>query len=101
MAECDLWQPRDWIDRDRSWQPNPRLAPCGSVQLPAPMLAEIIRSEAYLANEHIERWLAAVLAADVAGYSRLMGSDEVGTLAALKGHRGAPHVLLCPATVET
>jgi TolB-like protein len=28
--------------------------------------------------------LAAVLAADVAGYSRLMGADEVGTLAALK-----------------
>jgi adenylate cyclase len=31
--------------------------------------------------------LAAVLAADVAGYSRLMGVDEVGTLAALKAHR--------------
>jgi TolB-like protein/class 3 adenylate cyclase/tetratricopeptide (TPR) repeat protein len=35
----------------------------------------------------VERRLAAVLAADVAGYSRLMGSDEVGTLAALKSHR--------------
>ena len=33
------------------------------------------------------RRLAAVLAADVAGYSRLMGTDEVGTLAALKSHR--------------
>jgi adenylate cyclase len=32
----------------------------------------------------VERRLAAVLAADVAGYSRLMGGDEVGTLAALK-----------------
>jgi adenylate cyclase len=31
--------------------------------------------------------LAAVLAADVAGYSRLMGADEVGTLKALKSHR--------------
>jgi adenylate cyclase len=31
--------------------------------------------------------LAAVLAADVAGYSRLMGADEVGTLEALKAHR--------------
>jgi adenylate cyclase len=31
--------------------------------------------------------LAAVLAADVAGYSRLMGADEVGTLAALKALR--------------
>ena len=35
----------------------------------------------------VERRLAAVLAADVAGYSRLMGADEVGTLAALKAHR--------------
>src|SRR5258708_4680676 len=33
------------------------------------------------------RRLAAILAADVAGYSRLMGSDEVGTLQALKAHR--------------
>ncbi|WGS18530.1 adenylate/guanylate cyclase domain-containing protein [Bradyrhizobium sp. ISRA463] len=37
--------------------------------------------------ERVERRLAAVLAADVAGYSRLMGTDEVGTLAALKSHR--------------
>jgi adenylate cyclase len=31
--------------------------------------------------------LVAILAADVAGYSRLMGADEVGTLTALKSHR--------------
>ena len=35
----------------------------------------------------VERRLAAILAADVARYSQLMGIDEVGTLAALKGHR--------------
>jgi adenylate cyclase len=35
----------------------------------------------------VERRLAAVLAADVAGYSRLMGADEVGTLEALKAIR--------------
>ena len=35
----------------------------------------------------IERRLAAVLAADVAGYSRLMGADELGTLDALRAHR--------------
>ena len=35
----------------------------------------------------IERRLAAILAADIAGYSRLMGQDEVGTLRALKAHR--------------
>jgi adenylate cyclase len=37
-----------------------------------------------LATEHVERRLAAILAADVAGYSRLMGNDEEGTLARLK-----------------
>jgi adenylate cyclase len=35
----------------------------------------------------VQRRLAAILAADVVGYSRLMGFDEVGTLAALKAHR--------------
>ena len=35
----------------------------------------------------VQRKLAAILAADVVGYSRLMGEDEVGTLAALKSHR--------------
>src|ERR1700738_1892195 len=33
------------------------------------------------------RRLAAILAADVAGYSRLMGIDEEGTLERLKAHR--------------
>ena len=33
------------------------------------------------------RRLAAILAADVAGYSRLMGADEEGTLGRLKTHR--------------
>jgi class 3 adenylate cyclase/TolB-like protein len=35
----------------------------------------------------IERRLAAIMVADVAGYSRLMGTDEVGTLNTLKEHR--------------
>jgi adenylate cyclase len=35
----------------------------------------------------MERKLAAILAADVAGYSRLMGADEAGTFARLKAHR--------------
>ena len=34
-----------------------------------------------------QRRLAAILAADVVGYSRLMGRDESGTLARLKAHR--------------
>jgi adenylate cyclase len=40
-------------------------------------------------GERVERRLAAVLAADVAGYSRLMGRDEEGTLAQLKSLRKA------------
>jgi len=40
-----------------------------------------------LATDRVERRLAAILAADVAGYSRLMGADEEGTLAALKAVR--------------
>ena len=38
-------------------------------------------------RERVERRLAAILAADVAGYSRLIGADEEGTLARLKAHR--------------
>ena len=37
--------------------------------------------------ERVERRLAAILAADVAGYSRLMGADEAGTLSRLRTHR--------------
>ena len=37
----------------------------------------------------MERRLTTILAADVVGYSRLMGAEEAGTLAALKGHREA------------
>ncbi len=35
----------------------------------------------------MERKLTTILAADVVGYSRLMGKHEAGTLAALKAHR--------------
>ena len=38
-------------------------------------------------ESRVERRLAAILAADVAGYSRLMGIDEEGTLLQLKTHR--------------
>src|SRR5712671_1501226 len=46
-----------------------------------------MRWETALATERVERKLAAILAADIAGYSRLMGFDEEGTLARLKAHR--------------
>jgi adenylate cyclase len=40
-----------------------------------------------MASQRVERRLAAILAADVAGYSRLIGADEEGTLAALRAIR--------------
>ena len=42
-----------------------------------------------MTGERVQRRLAAILAADVAGYSRLMGLDEEGTLARLKAARKA------------
>jgi adenylate cyclase len=39
-----------------------------------------------LGSEEVERRLIAILAADVAGYSRLVGADEEGTLAQWKAH---------------
>src|ERR1700745_3156891 len=43
-----------------------------------------------LATERVERRLTAILAADIAGYSRLMGADEEGTLARLRAGRPEP-----------
>ena len=40
-----------------------------------------------MARETIDRRLAAIMSADVVGYSRLMGADETGTLVALRAHR--------------
>jgi len=40
-----------------------------------------------MAEEKVHRRLAAIMAADVVGYSRLMGDDEVGALRALTAHR--------------
>jgi adenylate cyclase len=45
------------------------------------------RSGVFVEERRVERRLTAILTADVAGYSRLMGFDEVGTLKALKSHR--------------
>jgi adenylate cyclase len=50
-----------------------------------------------LIDKRVERRLAAVMATDVAGYSRLMGADEEGTLAKLKALR---KTLVDPKIVE-
>ncbi len=47
--------------------------------------------------DRVERKLAAILAADVAGYSRLMGEDEERTLTSLRAHRTG---LIDPAIAE-
>src|SRR5215469_15954744 len=40
-----------------------------------------------MASDQVKRKLAAILAADIAGYSKLMGADEAGTVARLKQYR--------------
>lgn len=50
-----------------------------------------------MAEERVQRKLAAILAADVVGYSRLMGEDEAGTLSALNELRAT---LIDPAIAE-
>jgi TolB-like protein/class 3 adenylate cyclase len=40
-----------------------------------------------MTEDRVDRRLAAVFAGDIAGYSRLMGTDEEGTLRQLKAHR--------------
>ena len=50
-----------------------------------------------MSEGRVERRLTAILAVDVAGYSRLMGADEEGTLRNLKAHRST---LLDPSVAE-
>src|SRR4030095_7267439 len=45
-------------------------------------------------TENVERKLAAILSADVKGYSRLMGEDEVGTLRTLTAYREVTAALI-------
>jgi class 3 adenylate cyclase/TolB-like protein/Flp pilus assembly protein TadD len=47
----------------------------------------IRRADTMTGGKPVERRLAAIVAADVVGYSRLMGADEIGTLRALNAHR--------------
>src|SRR6185295_7579679 len=50
-----------------------------------------------MAETHGNRRLAAILAADVVGYSRMMAADEAGTHAALRRHR---QVVFDPTVAE-
>jgi adenylate cyclase len=44
--------------------------------------------------QEMDRRLAAIICADVAGYSRMMGADEAGTHAAFKAHRSAIYPII-------
>src|SRR5258705_9097121 len=44
--------------------------------------------------QEMERRLAAIVCADIAGYSRMMGADEEGTHATFKAHRTAIHPII-------
>src|SRR6266478_2313972 len=52
-------------------------------------MVPVSNQEGNLASERVQRRLTAILAADVAGYSRLMGLDEAGTASMLQAHRAA------------
>jgi class 3 adenylate cyclase len=67
------------------------------VSQPEQTLSSATGTTANEPQEHVERKLAAILAADVVGYSRLMGLDEEGTLERLKEHRRA---LFDPKIIE-
>jgi len=52
-------------------------------------MVPVSNQEGNLASERVQRRLTAILAADVAGFSRLMGLDEAGTARTLQAHRAA------------
>src|SRR3954468_6296792 len=47
----------------------------------------MVSEEGTMPEDRVDRRLAAIFAGDIAGYSRLMGADEEGTLRQLKAHR--------------
>jgi hypothetical protein len=58
-------------------------------------------SEEPQALHHVDELrLAAILAADVAGYSHLMGKDEAQTSRDLKGHAGVVLSIIASDTIE-
>jgi adenylate cyclase len=57
------------------------------VERPYNLRHELQVAVAFMAEERVQRRLAAILAVDMVGYSRLMGADEAGTVARQKAHR--------------
>ena len=61
-------------------------ANCG-YDCPSVVLIHSLRNDDAMPPQSFERRLTAILSADVAGYSRLMGQDDDGTVRTLTGHR--------------
>jgi adenylate cyclase len=53
-----------------------------------------------MTEDRVDRRLAAILAGDVAGYSRLMGIDDEGTLRQLQAHRKELGLGLITSTIR-
>jgi TolB-like protein len=68
----------------QSFEPRERI---GLIPLTSVIVSIVRRVTMAEPAQHIERKLAAIFAADVAGYSRLMGQDEVGTMRTLTAYR--------------
>lgn len=69
---------------------SPRIPGDNTVDFRRPQRAERNRDHGGRVSEEIvRRRMAAILAADIAGYSRLMGEDDVATFRDLKGHQAA------------
>jgi len=77
-----------WPEIGKAWVTGV-LAGGGSilVQWLAPKAAQLLRRLRAARHPRLERRLAAILAADVVGYSRLMGADEEGTHFRLLAYR--------------
>src|SRR2546423_2483891 len=54
----------------------------------------VVANRQFWSSGIMQRRLAAIVCADVAGYSRMMGADEAGTHAAFKAHRTAIYPLI-------
>jgi Adenylate and Guanylate cyclase catalytic domain len=74
-------------DHGSCWIVALSLVPAVAFLLCSPLPGDAMKQPAH-------RRLAAILAADVAGYSRLMGVDEAGTAQALREHRAAADPLI-------
>ena len=70
------------------WNKAPRLNGRSSGKCRSRLVRSVAKYyDICMTEARINRRLAAILAADVVGYSRLMANDEAGTLATLKRYR--------------